>query len=138
MFSLLPFVKLLLCRHHHRRVLICRHARKQRRLASKWAALLAPQDVPIRIEEAESWAIQVGSFSRRVNAHKAAIDARRNAAKVLRLVPAELSVVMSGEMPLWRVRFGNLEETEARAACAALFSSGKACIALPIALNKDA
>ncbi len=102
------------------------------------AALLAPQDVPIRIEEAESWAIQVGSFTRRVNAHKAAIDARRNAAKVLRLVPAELSVVMSGEMPLWRVRFGNLEETEARAACAALFSSGKACIALPIALNKDA
>ena len=114
-------------------------ARPQTKPASvEVAALLAPQDVPTRIEEAESWAIQVGSFARRVNAHKAAIDARRNAAKVLKLVPAELSVVMSGEMPLWRVRFGNLEETEARAACAALFSSGKACIALPIALHKDA
>ena len=85
-----------------------------------------------RVENPTSWAIQVGSFSRRVNAHKAAIDARRSAERVLGLIPAELSVVMRGEMPLWRVRFGDLEEDQARAACAALFSSGKACIALPL------
>ena len=93
------------------------------------ASLFAPQEAVI--SNPQSWAIQVGSFSRRVNAHKAALEARRNAKAVLGLMPAELSVVVRGEMPLWRVRFGDLKETEARAACAALFSSGKACIALP-------
>lgn len=103
------------------------------------ANLFAPQDfTPLErptkeaLEtDAQSWSIQVGSFSRRVNAHKAALEARRNAQNVLGLVPAQLSVVMRGEMPLWRVRFPNLEETQAREACAALFLSGKACIALP-------
>ena len=93
------------------------------------ASLFAPEEA--LVTNPQSWAIQVGSFARRVNAHKAALDARRNAQEVLGLVPAELSVVVRGEMPLWRVRFGSLKETEARAACAALFSSGKACIALP-------
>ena len=93
------------------------------------ASLFAPQEAVV--SNPQSWAIQVGSFSRRVNAHKAALEARRNAKDVLGLMPAELSVVVRGEMPLWRVRFGDLKETEARAACAALFSSGKACIALP-------
>ena len=105
---------------------------------SEIAALFAPQDTLADTiigqnngaDTPQSWAIQVGSFSRRVNAHKAALEARRNAKTVLGLVPAELSVVMRGEMPLWRVRFGDLEETEAREACAALFLSGKACIAL--------
>ena len=92
------------------------------------AALFAPEEV--LQEDPQSWAIQVGSFSRRVNAHKAALEARRNAQDVLGLVPAQLSVVMRGEMPLWRVRFSDLEETEAREACAALFLSGKPCIAL--------
>ena len=94
------------------------------------AALFSPelQDA----SSADSWAIQVGSFARRVNAHKAALEARRNAKDVLGLIPAQLSVVMRGEMPLWRVRFGDLQETEARQACAALFLSGKACIALPM------
>ncbi|MGC6517221.1 MAG: serine hydrolase [Candidatus Puniceispirillaceae bacterium] len=94
------------------------------------ATLFTPQE-EVATQNPQGWAIQVGSFARRVNAHKAALDARRNARDVLGLVPAQLSVVVRGEMPLWRVRFGNLEETEARAACAALFLSGKACIALP-------
>ena len=93
------------------------------------ASLFAPEAVDPK--NPASWAIQVGSFARRVNAHKAALEARRNAKEVLGLVPAELSVVLRGEMPLWRVRFGDLAETDARAACAALFQSGKACIALP-------
>lgn len=93
------------------------------------ASLFAPQEAVV--SNPQSWAIQVGSFSRRVNAHKAALEARRNAKDVLGFMPAELTVVVRGEMPLWRVRFGDLKETEARAACAALFSSGKACIALP-------
>ena len=93
------------------------------------ASLFAPEEA--LVTNPQSWAIQVGSFARRVNAHKERLDARRNAQEVLGLVPAELSVVVRGEMPLWRVRFSSLKETEARAACAALFSSGKACIALP-------
>ena len=80
---------------------------------------------------AASWAIQVGSYTRRVSAHKAAIRARRTANDVLDLMPAELSLVSSGGLPLWRVRFGQLKEQEARSACAALLSSGAACIALP-------
>ena len=81
-----------------------------------------------------SWAIQVGSYTRRVSAHKAAIRARRTANDVLDLMPAELSLVSSGGLPLWRVRFSQLKEQEARSACAALLSTGAACIALPPAL----
>ena len=61
---------------------------------------------------AASWAIQVGSYTRRVSAHKAAIRARRTANNVLDLMPAELSLVSSGGLPLWRVRFGQLKEQE--------------------------
>lgn len=77
------------------------------------------------------WMVQVGSFSRRVNAHKAAILARRHAGQALDLVPAHVSLVMRGNMPLWRVRFGGLNEDQARAACAELFATGNACFALP-------
>jgi len=81
------------------------------------------------------WSIQVGSFTRRVSAHKAAIKARRTAHDELNLTPAELSVVTRGGLPLWRVRFRNLNENRARAACAALLSAGSACIALPVSVT---
>ncbi len=81
------------------------------------------------------WSIQVGSFTRRVSAHKAAIKARRTASDELNLTPAELSVVTRGGLPLWRVRFRNLDENQARAACAALLSAGSACIALPVSIT---
>ena len=51
-----------------------------------------------------------------------------------KLRAAELSLVSSGGLPLWRVRFGKLEEKQARSACAALLSNGAACIALPPSL----
>lgn len=88
---------------------------------------------PPRILDAppQQWSIQVGSFSRRISAHKAAILARRTAGTVLTRRPAQLSLVIHGQIPLWRVQFRKLEEDEARAACAALFSTGNACIALP-------
>ena len=79
----------------------------------------------------QQWSIQVGSFSRRISAHKAAISARRTAGTVLTRRPAQLSLVIHGQIPLWRVQFRKLEEDDARAACAALFSAGSACIALP-------
>jgi D-alanyl-D-alanine carboxypeptidase len=79
----------------------------------------------------DSWSIQVGSFSRKISAHKAAINARRSATSILAMIPAEVSLVMRGELPLWRVRFDGLDEVSARAACLELYQSGNACFALP-------
>jgi D-alanyl-D-alanine carboxypeptidase len=77
-----------------------------------------------------SWSVQVGSFARRVNAHKAAAQARRAARDVLGKIPARLTMVTRGNIPLWRVRFHNLDETQARSACAVLFSEGRPCVAI--------
>ena len=77
------------------------------------------------------WSIQIGSFSRRIAAHKAAISARRLANNVLDLTPAQLTLVMTGNIPLWKVRFDELNEEQARNACAVLFTSGKSCITIP-------
>jgi len=77
-----------------------------------------------------SWSVQVGSFARRVNAHKAAAQARRAARDVLGAVPARLTMVTRGNIPLWRVRFHNLDETQARTACAVLFAEGRPCVAI--------
>jgi len=76
------------------------------------------------------WSVQIGNFAQRANAHKAAIRARRMADDVLGMTPAHLMLVSRGNMPLWRVRFNNLDEGAARAACAALFSAGSPCIAV--------
>lgn len=78
----------------------------------------------------EVWSVQIGSFAQRVNAHRAAAQARRMADNVLGMTPARLTLVTSGDMPLWRVRFHNLDETQARSACAVLFAEGSPCIAV--------
>ena len=85
---------------------------------------------------ANSWSIQVGSFSRKISAHKAAIKARRSASAILAAMPADISLVMRGELPLWRVRFEGLDEPSARAACVELYQSGNACFALPEIIAK--
>ena len=82
------------------------------------------------------WSVQIGNFAQRVNAHKAAIRARRMADRVLGMTPAHLTLVTRGEMPLWRVRFNDLDESQARSACAALFAEGSPCIALRTATTK--
>ncbi len=86
--------------------------------------------------ENDNWSIQVGSFSRKISAHKAAIKARRSAASILAMIPAEVSLVMRGDLPLWRVRFEGLDETSARAACVKLYQTGNACFALPEIISK--
>ncbi|WP_438996433.1 D-alanyl-D-alanine carboxypeptidase family protein [Candidatus Puniceispirillum sp.] len=78
----------------------------------------------------EIWSVQIGSFARRVNAHRAAAKARRMVDNVLGMTPARLTLVTNGNMPLWRVRFHDLDETQARSACAALFAEGSPCIAV--------
>ena len=82
------------------------------------------------------WSVQIGNFAQRVNAHKAAIRARRMADTVLGMTPAHLTLVTRGEMPLWRVRFNDLDEGQARSACAALFAGGSPCIALRTPTSK--
>ena len=76
------------------------------------------------------WSVQIGSFAKRANAHKAAALARRATDGVLASTPARLTMVTRGSIPLWRVRFHNLDETQARSACAALFAKGRPCMAI--------
>ena len=76
------------------------------------------------------WSVQIGSFAKRANAHKAAAQARRATDGVLASTPARLTMVTRGSIPLWRVRFHNLDETQARSACAALFAKGRPCMAI--------
>ena len=88
------------------------------------------------LPDRSQWSVQIGNFAQRVNAHKAAIRARRMADRVLGMTPANLTLVTRGEMPLWRVRFNDLDESQARSACAALFAEGSPCIALRTATTK--
>jgi len=82
------------------------------------------------------WSVQIGSFAKRANAHKAAARARRVADEVLGRSPARLTLVTQGDLPLWRVRFNNLDEVQARSACAALFAKGRPCFAVQEQLNQ--
>ena len=83
-----------------------------------------------KIAGPSKWSVQVGSFAKRANAHKAAAQARRVAVQVLGSTPARLTMVTRGNIPLWRVRFHNLDETAARSACAVLFAKGRPCVAI--------
>ena len=90
------------------------------------------EDPPVVLPMTTSeWGIQVGSFSRRINAHIAARDARMAAADFLDLQPAELKPVTYGNLTLWRVQFHGFDESRAREACVELLQSGLSCIALP-------
>ena len=89
-----------------------------------------PASLTIAPDDQAHWSVQIGNFAQRVNAHKAAIRARRMADTVLGMTPANLTLVTRGEMPLWRVRFTDLDEIQARSACAALFAKGSPCIAI--------
>ena len=94
------------------------------------ASLTTTASLAIAPDDQAHWSVQIGNFAQRVNAHKAAIRARRMADAVLGMTPANLTLVTRGEMPLWRVRFNDLDEGQARSACAALFAEGSPCIAL--------
>ena len=77
------------------------------------------------------WAIQIGSFSRRANAHIAARDARAVADVILTSKPAQLQQAVFGSVTFWQVRFNGLDENAARQVCIELHATGMACIALP-------
>ena len=84
----------------------------------------------------EDWFVQIGAFSTRLNAHKAARNARNAVPEQLGNLPASLSQISknnSNNTPerLWRVRFIELAENQARSVCAELWTSGFSCIPLP-------
>ena len=85
----------------------------------------------------DDWFIQIGAFKNRLNAHKAARNARNIVPEQLGNLPASLSKISktndenNGLEYLWRVRFIELAEYQARSVCAELWTSGLSCIPLP-------
>jgi D-alanyl-D-alanine carboxypeptidase len=84
----------------------------------------------------EDWFIQIGAFSNKLNAHKAARKARNAAPEQLGNLPASLRRIpfvteKNSKKSLWRVRFVELAENQARSVCAELWASGLGCIPLP-------
>ena len=84
----------------------------------------------------EDWFIQIGAFKNRLNAHKAARNARNIVPEQLGNLPASLSKITRSSTNnnlqyLWRVRFVELAENQARSVCAELWTSGLSCIPLP-------
>ena len=90
--------------------------------------------IPNDVEE--DWFIQIGAFKNRLNAHKAARNARNVVPEQLGNLPASLSKITKSSTNnnlqyLWRVRFVELAENQARSVCAELWTSGLSCIPLP-------
>jgi len=84
----------------------------------------------------DDWFIQIGAFKNRLNAHKAARNARNIVPEQLGNLPASLSKITKSSTNnnlqyLWRVRFVELAENQARSVCAELWTSGLSCIPLP-------
>ena len=85
----------------------------------------------------DDWFIQLGAFKNRLNAHKAARNARNIVPEQLGNLPASLSKITKTNDEnksleyLWRVRFIELAEYQARSVCAELWTSGLSCIPLP-------
>ncbi len=87
-------------------------------------------------QSTEDWFVQIGAFKNRLNAHKAAKQARNAAPEQLGNLPASLQKIpfvsdTNSKTSLWRVRFVELAENQARSVCAELWSSGLGCIPLP-------
>ena len=85
----------------------------------------------------DDWFVQIGAFKNRLNAHKAARNARNIVPEQLGNLPASLSKITKTNNAnnnleyLWRVRFIELAENQARSVCAELWTSGLSCIPLP-------
>ncbi len=100
---------------------------------------IPPKDLKtINFENIEDdWFVQIGAFKNRLNAHKAARNARNIVPEQLGNLPASLSKIIKTNNSnnnleyLWRVRFIELAENQARSVCAELWTSGLSCIPLP-------
>jgi len=94
-------------------------------------------------DKEEDWFIQIGAVKNRLNAHKAARNARNMVPEQLANLPASLSKITRTSNKnntveyLWRVRFIELAENQARSVCAELWTSGFSCIPLPANTDKS-
>ena len=79
----------------------------------------------------QNWGIQVGTYSKKVNAHQIAIKARRIAPNLLKMLPAQLTPIYVNQNVAWRVRFNSLDESSARMTYSKLLSKNISCIAVP-------
>ncbi len=87
-------------------------------------------------DDSDDWFVQIGAYNNRLNAHKAAKKARHAAPEQLGNLPASLQKIpfktdKKSIKSLWRVRFVELAENQARSVCAELWASGLGCIPLP-------
>ena len=102
---------------------------KSFKIPSNVISRLLPEDIN------DDWFIQIGAFTNRLNAHKAARKARNVVPEQLGNLPAALSKISKKNNNiikyLWRVRFTELAENQARSVCAELWTSGLSCIPLP-------
>ena len=92
--------------------------------------LLSINDTQL-IKNYKDWGIQVGTYSKKVNAHHIAIKARRIAPNLLKMLPAQLTPIYINQNMAWRVRFNSLDEKTARKTCLKLLSQNISCIAVP-------
>ena len=76
----------------------------------------------------KNWSVQIGIFSKKVNAHRTALVARRIAPDFLTMLPAQLSPVYVAGNSAWRVRFSELDENSARSICSQLLRKSMSCI----------
>ena len=92
--------------------------------------LLSINDTQL-VNNYKDWGIQVGTYSKKVNAHHIAIKARRIAPYLLKMLPAQLTPIYINQNMAWRVRFNSLDEKTARKTCLKLLSKNISCIAVP-------
>ena len=91
----------------------------------------APATPDVRMAGSPSqWSVQIGSFAKRANAHRAAAQARRAADRSAVLHTRAADNGDARQYPAVAGRFHNLDETQARSACAALFAKGRPCMAI--------
>ena len=92
---------------------------------------LATNNLSKKIISIKNWGIQVGTYSKKVNAHQIAIKARRIAPELLKMLPAQLTPIYINDNMAWRVRFNSLDENSARTTCSKLLSRNISCIPVP-------
>ena len=94
--------------------------------------LSKPTPINSDIYETENnWGIQIGTYSKKVTAHLIALQARRVASELLKMLPAELTPIHVDGSYAWRVRFNELDESAARNICSQLLSKDISCIPVP-------
>ena len=79
------------------------------------------------VAQARGWGVQVGAFPARADAERAAAQAARGMGQGAK---ARVDEANAGRGKVYRARVGNLTQTQAQNACAAMARRGAACLTL--------